>query len=189
MAAKKSKVYQLKIALEGARPPIWRRVLVESSRSLSDLHWIIQITMGWDNSHLHHFMHNGEFYSEPSPFDDDFMENEDSSQYRISQLLKQEKDWIRYEYDFGDGWLHKITLEKVLMMDDSQSLPQCIKGKRACPPEDSGGIWGYEYLLEVLADKDHEEYQERLEWLGGEFDPEALDLDAVNQELQSWAAD
>jgi hypothetical protein len=189
MAAKKTKVYQLKITLEDIRPPIWRRVLVNSSSSLADLHWIIQIAMGWTNSHLHQFRHGGEFYQTPDPFDDGlgFMDALDSSQYRIDRLLTREKDNMRYEYDFGDGWRHKIVLEKILPADDALSLPQCIKGKRACPPEDVGGVWGYEDLLEILEDKNHEEYKSRLDWLGGEFDPEALDLSDINQQLKRWA--
>nr|CAA6806521.1 MAG: plasmid pRiA4b ORF-3 family protein [uncultured Thiotrichaceae bacterium] len=188
MALNNTKIYQLKITLEDAKPPIWRRVLVESSRSLAELHWVIQIAMGWENSHLHQFAHNNKFYSEPSPFDDGYMEAEDSNKYSIAQLLKREKDSMRYEYDFGDGWLHKIVLEKIMPVDAKLSLPQCIKGKRACPPEDVGGVWGYEEMLDVLADKNHPEHEERLEWLGGEFDAEALDLDEVNQELKAWAA-
>lgn len=187
MAAKNTKIYQLKITLEGAKPPIWRRVLVESSRSLAELHWIIQIAMGWENSHLHQFIHDGKFYSEPSPFDDGYMETEDSNKYRIDKLLQREKASIRYEYDFGDGWLHQIVLEKIVPMDNKLSLPQCIKGKRACPPEDVGGVWGYEEMLDVLADENHPEYEDRLEWLGGEFDAGELDLDEVNQELEAWA--
>lgn len=88
-----------------------------------------------------------------------------------------------YEYDFGDGWEHQILLEKLLPFDDAQALPICVKGKRACPPEDCGGIFGYADLLRTLADPTDPEHQEMLEWLGGPLDPEAFDIDDTNQAL------
>jgi hypothetical protein len=90
-----------------------------------------------------------------------------------------------YEYDFGDSWEHVIKVEKILPAMPGVRIPLCLAGKRACPPEDCGGAWGYEHLLEVLRDPAHEEHNEMLEWLGGEFDPEAFDIDATNVELRT----
>ncbi|MCK4842877.1 MAG: plasmid pRiA4b ORF-3 family protein [Methylococcales bacterium] len=179
-------IYQLKISLTGSKPAIWRRVLVVSDSSLKDLHLTIQIAMGWSNCHLHQFISNGIFYGIK---DDDFdfgMEIEDENDYKLNQLLKSEKDFIQYEYDFGDGWIHKVILEKILPFNIENKLPLCIKGKRACPPEDCGGIWGYEELLETINDSDHPEHDSMLEWLGDPFDSEALDIDNINKQLLEY---
>jgi hypothetical protein len=185
MTTKQSKsIYQIKISLIGAKPPIWRTVLVASNLGLAAFHEVIQQTMGWTDSHLHQFIANNVFYGIP---DDDFgMEIEDESKYKLSQLLSKEKDNIIYEYDFGDSWEHKILLEKVLPYDSKTALPVCIKGKRACPPEDCGGIWGYEDLLETISNVKHPEHADMLEWLGGEFDPEEFDLEQINKDLAEY---
>ena len=176
--------YQLKVTLIDSKPPIWRRILVPSDINLGQFHAVLQASMGWTNSHLHQFIANNEFYGMED--DDDFgfdMEVNDENNYRLNQLLATEKQTIIYEYDFGDSWAHKILLEKILPFDKKTRLPACIKGKRACPPEDCGGIWGYASLIETLNDPKHPEREEMLEWLGGEFDPEAFDLEAINQKL------
>ncbi len=176
-------IYQLKITLQGAKPPIWRRVLVPDSIRLDEFHELIQIVMGWENCHLHQFYCNGTLYGIPNDEFDDF-ELEDETHYKLSQLLTAEKNSLNYEYDMGDGWEHKIVLEKILPFDSKADLPQCIKGKRACPPEDCGGIWGYESLLEILGNKKHPEHEDMLEWLGGDFDPDYFDLDEINKQLR-----
>lgn len=104
----------------------------------------------------------------------------------MSQLLKREKDSLIYEYDFGDSWEHKIVLEKILPDDGSTETPSCIKGKRACPPEDCGGIWGYANLIEIVQNPKHPEHQEMLKWLGESLDPEYFDLDDINEGLQAY---
>ena len=111
---------------------------------------------------------------------------EDETKYKLSQLLKKEKDSLIYEYDFGDSWEHKILLEKILPDDGKTVLPVCIKGKRACPPEDCGGIWGYEELLGTISDPKHPDYEDMLEWLGGEFDPDEFDLEELNGDLAEY---
>ena len=177
-------IYQIKISLIGAKPPIWRTVLVPSNLKLAAFHDVIQVAMGWTDSHLHQFIANNVFYGIP---DDDFeLEMEDESKYKLSQLLKKEKESIIYEYDFGDSWEHKILLEKILPFDTKMALPVCIKGKRACPPEDCGGIWGYEELLKTISDPKHPDYENMLEWLGGEFDPEEFDLEEINGNLAEY---
>ena len=173
-------IYQIKIALIGVKPPILRTVLVDSHVTLDELHEIIQISMGWSDSHLHQFIANEESYGfidEDLDFD---FEMEDESKYKLSQLLTKEKDSLIYEYDFGDSWEHEVLLEKILPFDTIISLPICIKGKRACPPEDCGGIWGYEELLEVISNPKNSEYKEMMEWLDEDFDSEAFDLEEVN---------
>ena len=177
-------IYQIKITLVGAKPPIWRTVLVPGNMGLDTFHELIQVVMGWTDSHLHQFISDKKIYSVP---DDDFeLETEDESQYKLSELLTKEKDTLVYEYDFGDSWEHKILLEKILPFDGKTVLPVCIKGKRACPPEDCGGVWGYEELLETLADPKHPDYDDMLEWVGGEFDPEEFDLETINEDLAEY---
>jgi hypothetical protein len=185
MTTKQSKsIYQIKISLIGVKPPIWRTVLVASTIDLETFHDVIQLAMGWTDSHLHQFIANKVFYGIP---DDDFeFEMEDETQYKLSQLLQKEKDTLIYEYDFGDSWEHKILLEKILPFDSKTTLPVCIKGKRACPPEDCGGIWGYEELLETISNPKHPDHEDMLEWLGGEFDPEEFDLEAINEDLAEY---
>ncbi len=178
---KKHSVYQLKITLDGIKPPIWRQILISSHIDLEQLHDVIQEAMGWDDDHLHQFVSGRTGYGLP---DDDFgIETEDEKKYKVSQILKKEKDKLMYEYDFGDSWEHSVVLEKILSADAEYKLPRCIKGKRACPPEDCGGIWGYKELLDIIQDPSHSEYQETIAWLGEEFDPERFDIDEVNREL------
>jgi len=174
-------ICQLKVTLTGSKPPIWRRLLVPSTVRLSDVHDVLQIAMGWTNSHLHEFIAKGERYGASDPEMD--YEPGEESRVRLGQLLQKEKDSLDYEYDFGDGWRHKIVLEKILSFDKKTVLPKCVAGKRACPPEDCGGIWGYENLLKVIRDPSDPEYEETMEWLGENFDPDAFDIAEVNAVL------
>lgn len=181
------KIYQIQIALKGFKPKIWRRLLIPSDLLLSDFHHIIQIAMGWTNSHLHQFIKNRTYYTGRMPGDDDYwdeMNNVDYKSMKISDLLKKEKTKIVYEYDFGDSWEHDIILEKILPIDNTINYPVCLKGKMNCPPEDCGGIWGYADMLEILQQPDHEEYESYIEWLGDEFDPEYFDLEETNELLR-----
>lgn len=185
MARPLRKTYQLKISLKGSKPPIWRRLLIADSVSLAQLHQAIQIAMGWTDSHLHQFIVGGKLFgTADSDFDD--METLDESGYKLGQIMKTEKDSIIYEYDFGDGWEHTITLEKILPFDPKERLPQCVKGKGACPPEDVGGIWGYYEFLEALQDAEHPEHESYVEWAGGEFDPQHCDVEEINALLLEY---
>ncbi|WP_295387782.1 plasmid pRiA4b ORF-3 family protein [uncultured Thiodictyon sp.] len=179
MTTTSRKIYQIKIGLNDAKPPIWRRVLLDSSVSLSKFHDIIQIVMGWTDSHLHQFRAGETYYGIPDP-NIDFMETLDERRYKLNHLLKKEKESIRYEYDFGDSWDHKITLEKVLPFDPAATLPHCIKGKGACPPEDVGGIFGYYDFIAAVSDPTHPDHADRTEWVGGDFDPDLYNIDEVN---------
>jgi hypothetical protein len=174
-------IYQLKITLKGARPPIWRRVQVLSTTTLGKLHGIIQIAMGWTDSHLHQFTILGREYGHPQPeFDFHVL---DESKTKLSQVVTGEKFKFVYEYDFGDGWDHEILVEKVLPLQPEGQYPVCLTGKRACPPEDCGGIWGYAELLRTIQDPSNPEYDEYQQWLDEDFDPETFDLDDVNESL------
>jgi len=176
-------VYQLKITLSGSKPSIWRRVQVDSHIKLSKLHDIFQEVMGWEDSHLHQFIINKVRYGEP--YDDDFGMNkmQDEKKFWLDQVIIAPKSKFIYEYDFGDGWEHTVSLEKIVEPDAAAHYPFCTAGARACPPEDCGGIWGYEELLETLK-TDGEDKAELIEWLGGEFDPELFDIERLNWRLK-----
>jgi hypothetical protein len=175
-------IYQLKITLRDSKPPIWRRVLVPGKFSLYKLHQVIQIAMGWTDSHLHQFIVDDEYYSIPS--DEDWGPVIDERRQTLSKMAPDEKRKFVYEYDFGDSWDHQILVEKILPSEAGTKYPVCIKGKRACPPEDVGGVWGYDTFLEAIKDPTHEEHKMFKEWIGLNFDPEAFDLDLINAELQ-----
>ena len=179
---KQPDIYQVKVTLEGIRPPIWRRILVTSDTALSKLHSILQVVMGWDDYHLHQFIINGTYYGIHDP--DLMFDLKDEEKMKLDMVVLQEQKEFIYEYDFGDSWYHNILIEKILPPDTKKHYPVCIKGKRACPPEDCGGEGGYYYFLEAIQDPDHPEHEEMLEWEGGSFDPEAFDIDGVNRILK-----
>jgi hypothetical protein len=170
-------VYQVKISLKFVKPPIWRRFLVEDSIKLPDFHKVIQTVMGWTNSHLHQFISKERYYGEP--YDDSFGEIIDYRKLKLKNILSFEKEKIKYEYDFGDGWEHEITLEKVFK-NQALEIPICLKGKRNCPPEDCGGPYGYMHLLKVISDPENEEYEEMKSWIGEDFDSEYFDKEVIN---------
>ncbi|HBA40324.1 MAG TPA: hypothetical protein DCZ05_11435 [Deltaproteobacteria bacterium] len=180
---RKVQIYQLKITLKESRPPIWRRFQVRSDVTLAKLHRIIQEVMGWFDGHLHQLIVGRIYYGVPDP--DDLSETRDERKVRLDQILSVPGRKIVYEYDFGDGWEREIVLEKILSPDPKTRYPRCLDGARACPPEDCGGIYGYADFLEAIRNPEHEEHEEMLEWIGGEFDPEEFDLEAVNQSLKS----
>jgi hypothetical protein len=166
-------MFQLKVTLLDTQPPIWRRVLVDGASTLDHLHEVIQAAFGWWNYHLHEFEVGRTRYSVPDPDVDWGDPPRDERRSRIDAIAGEGSSF-GYTYDFGDGWEHKITVEKVLPGDATPTLPACIDGRRACPPEDCGGTWGFRELLEILADPSHPDHDERREWIGHPFDPEAF---------------
>lgn len=177
---KPTEIYQLKVTLQGIKPPIWRRLLVGDTTDLFQLHAIIQEAFGWENEHLHAWE-----LSEPARWIREEDEDEDEADERdvvlTEALAKGNK--LDYIYDMGDSWRHSVVLEKTLPVTSETVVPVCIKGKRACPPEDSGGAPGYFFALETLANPDDPEHEELKAWYGEEFDPEHFDLEAANTRL------
>lgn len=176
------KVYQIKMTLNNIRPPIWRRVLVSDNITLFDLHKIIQRAFGWYNCHLHEFTIHAVPYGDPASDEFDEFGLKDEIKFTLRKLKLSEGSRFTYEYDFGDSWEHTLILEKILPFAEGTDLPQCIKGKRACPPEDVGGPWGYQGFLEAINDPQNKEHDSYREWIG-EFDPEAFDLEDINKRL------
>lgn len=179
-------IYQLKVMLRDIRPPVWRRFLVRGDTDLHHLHLVLQTVMGWHDCHLYEFFVEGRRYAHPEYVEHDPMydpQTYDCRKVTLSQCLVVLKERMRYVYDFGDDWRHDVMLEDILP-PGSRDCPVCIKGKRACPPEDCGGPWGYEDLLRILQDPADPEHEEMQIWVGGSFDPEAFDLDFVNAHLR-----
>jgi hypothetical protein len=176
-------LYQLKITLQWSQPAIWRRVVVRADIRLDRLHDVIQIAMGWTNSHLHKFVLGRAFYGEPDP--DGFgTETLNEKRYTVADLAPEAKKKFIYEYDFGDGWNHEVEVEKVLAPDAGFKNPVCLAGENACPPEDCGGMGGYYDLLEALADPKHPDHLDLKDWIGGEWDAARFDLNRVNAILK-----
>ena len=172
-------IVSLKVTLKGTKPPVWRRLLVPGSMTLGDLSEAILTGMGWIGGHLHAFDVDGRQYGDPATTDDVANEN----RLTLNGVVKSGVKRFGYTYDFGDDWEHVVAVEKTLAPAPGQAYPACVDGKRNCPPEDCGGVWGYAELLEILADPAHPEREERLEWIGGDFDPEAFDASIADKRL------
>jgi hypothetical protein len=177
-------VYQIKVSLRGAKPPIWRRLLVPGDITLNRLHHAFLAAFGWHGGHLYVF---DTAYGQFGRADRELGHRSDGP-VTLEQVAPAVKDELRYTYDFGDNWEHEILVEKVTPADPTVQYPRCVGGRRAAPPDDCGGLWGYEELIEILADPAHPEHQDRLEWLGltdaREFTPETFDLGKANRRLQ-----
>jgi hypothetical protein len=179
-------VHRLKVTLLGLRPPVWRRVEVPSDFTLGQMHDVIQIAMGWHDSHLHQFFVGDAVYTDPSTLDGWDGDDLDEEDARLAEIAPRARRRFRYEYDFGDSWEHEILVEAVEPPEPGTRYPRCVAGKRACPPEDCGGVWGYVDFLEAIADPKHPAHDDMRDWWGGPFDPEAFDQDAVNRQMSRY---
>lgn len=184
----KAQVYQLKVVLLGSQPAIWRRLQVPGAANLGWLHAVLQIAMGWTNSHLHHFLAAEARYSDPRLNEDSGFGGEpdrDETKATLAQVVPEAGMQFGYEYDFGDSWEHAITVEKILPADSpAATVARCLEGARACPPEDCGGVWGYADLIKILKNRKHPEHQSMVEWLGRPFNAAAFDAPATNRWLE-----
>lgn len=181
-------LYQIRIVLMGFTPHIWRQVLVKPDMPLSDFHRLIQTVMGWENAHLHQFIKDDTFYT--LKLEDDALEgtmkNVDYKGLTIRDILSKKNEYVTYEYDFGDGWQHEVRLEKIVPAGKKKHSI-CLDGRMKCPPEDSGGVWGYREMLEVLNDAKNPERKSYLEWLDEDnFDPNHFDPDEINKHLKRF---
>jgi hypothetical protein len=166
-------VFQLKVTLLDTKPPIWRRLLVDGSITLDGLHEVIQAAFGWWNCHLHEFEIGRARYGVPDPDSDFGPPSLDERTARLDAVAGEGASF-HYTYDFGDNWRHKVTVEKVVPVEPGTAVPDCIGGRRACPPEDCGGPWGYQDLLESLGGRPGAS-DARLEFVVPDFDPAAFD--------------
>ena len=172
----------LKVSLDHAKGQIWRNLLVPANAHLGWIHAVIQVSMGWTNSHLHQFTFKDKTFSDPS-FDLYDPMTIDERKCTLDKLLTKPGDSIRYEYDFGDNWQHTLSLTQT----GTTTLPElatCLDGAMACPPEDCGGIQGYRDLLKAMKKPESKGAIEFTEWLGYTYDPSHFDRDAVNRSLE-----
>jgi len=183
----------LRVELHEVTPLVWRRVLVSNQWTLASLHGYLQWVMGWTDSHAHEF-EIGEGTVAPDWWIDEVGLDTDTSKYRderrvsvaavVSQLGSRGE--FEYRYDMGDGWRHRIVIESppALATDTDLALPVCLSGENACPPEDVGGPPGYELFLQILGDREHEQHEDMVRWIGGVFDPKGFDLNRINRDYK-----
>lgn len=159
---------------------MWRRLEVSADTKLDELDEIIQTAMGWGGGHLSMFdFGRREFYNDEEGALD--MDGELMSKAKLSQCLTGPNQKGLYTYDFGDDWRHEVLLEKILDAEKGVKYPRCTDGKRACPPDDCGGPWGYAEFLQTINNPKHPEHKSMLEWIGRKFDAEAFDVEGVNE--------
>jgi hypothetical protein len=173
-------IIQIKITLQDSEPPVWRRLLLPSSITFFGLHHILQITMGWKNAHLFDFRvgdYTIGFVDSNAPED-----LADANEVTVDTLLSKEGIKFHYNYDFGDDWQHLIEVEKISDPQPKQQYPTCIGGEMNCPPEDCGGIPGFENMLSILRDRTHPEFQDMYTW-AGRYNPKKFNLAKINREL------
>ena len=178
-----SKIYELYVELDGIDPPVWRQIMVPSTITLHKLHDVLQVVMGWTNSHLHSF-EIGERTFSSTDAELDELKMQDETGHTLEVLLGESIREFTYEYDFGDSWRHHIELGSIAKPNTDWLYPLCVAGARAAPPDDVGGVGGYEEFLAAIGNPDHEEHDRMLTWIGGAFDPEGIDLNAVNRVLR-----
>ena len=183
MESNSPQVYQFKISLDTIQPEIWRRIQVPADYTFWDLHVAIQDSMGWLDYHLHAFRlpAGGDLVWEVGiPHEEDSERVLPGWELALSDYFSGGTTLAEYEYDFGDGWLHTVTLEETLPRETGSEYPRCLAGGRNCPPEDCGGAMGYQYFLEAVLDPGHQEHQEMLGWVGDNFDPERFDPNQIS---------
>lgn len=183
----KNMILQFKVLLKHIKPAIWRRIQVSDDITLRTFAVSLILAMGWKNSHLHEFIIDGKHYGMMTEEAEDMLDEmplEDETRYDLKSFTEEQLKQFIFLYDFGDGWKHEVEFEAVLAPEPRIFYPRCIDGKRNCPPEDCGGIGGYDDLVEKLKNPEDEEYEGLLEWLGGKYDPEFFDLDIINSTLK-----
>ncbi len=184
--ARKSRapIYQLKIVLIDSKPSVWRLLQVPGDARLDWLHAALQVALGWTNSHLHQFMVREACYSDTRYHQAEFEGDQEileERKFTLQQIAPREQDTFGYEYDFGDSWVHSVTVQQILPPAATAVLGAlCRDGARACPPEDCGGVPGYANLLKILKNRKHPEHQSMKDWLGREFDAAAFDVATTN---------
>lgn len=181
-------IYQVKVQIQRASPPVWRRLLVHSRVTLGELHHIIQNSFEWDDSHLHFFQVGGRHGTSYGPPDaESYVEDLDENAHALGEVLAAEGDSMLYNYDFGDDWQHKITVEKVLPDDPKAATVRCTGGRGMGPAEDSGGVRGWTSMVDSVNDPGHPEHEDCRDWLGlppGEkLDPKHFDRVDLNGRL------
>jgi Plasmid pRiA4b ORF-3-like protein len=181
-------VARLKITLDDVEPAVVRRIDVPFDIRLDRLHLVLQVAIGWTNSHLYEIRARDIGWSTPDPDQDwagDFL---DARKAKLSNVLEDAgTKTLKYLYDFGDGWEHTIKVERLIDPEPGVAYPRLVEAKGRCPPEDIGGPWGYAEFLEAIADPKHERHQELTEWAPEDFDPDLVDVESIAVEFAALA--
>ena len=197
MEQKKYKYYEIKVSIRDTHPPVWRRLQIPEGITFHELNAIIQLAFDWCGYHAYNFevgatLHDMGMFIELPELDDGWgdYETKNSKKEKIDKYFKEYKR-MKYTYDFGDDWIHDIIIEKTIETDNKLTKPICIKAKMADLPEDCGGPYGYEELLDILSDKNNERYNEMREWVDGGFtnwydDREYVDIEDINMNLEDY---
>lgn len=176
-------VHRLKITLRGVKPPIWRRIEAASDATLGDLSPMLEGAMGWYGGHLHAFDVDGTHYRRHDPEWE--TRGLDENKYRLGDVLRAVGAKMTWDYDFGDGWRHNVLVEAITPAESDLTYPLCIAGRRACPPEDCGGPWGYAGILEAWRDRQHPDREDLLAMVPPGFDPARFDLHQAQSALRA----
>jgi len=185
-----SRPVALRIELRLVEPLVWRRVLVSNQWTLASLHHYLQWVLGWNDSHAHEFQ-VGDDVVAPDWWIYEVGTGSGTENYRderrvsVAAVVAQlgARGEFEYRYDMGDGWEHRIVIESVPPSAVADlRLPVCIAGENACPPDDVGGPWGYREFVEALRDREHEQHEDMMRWIGGAFDPTGFDLNRLNRD-------
>jgi hypothetical protein len=185
--ARAKTVHTVKVTLRRVKPPVWRRVVIPSEMRLDRVSDVLEAAMGWLGGHLHAFTAAGVDYV------DDLDDVSESSAFRpavserkatLAVVLPNVGDRMRWDYDFGDGWEHDVVCEAIGARVPRVAYPAVIGGRRACPPEDCGGPYGYAQLIEALTDPTHEDHAHLNEWLGRPLEPDIFDLAAHDADVR-----
>jgi hypothetical protein len=182
MMARIRQIFEFRLFLEHVHPTVWRRILVPDDCTLARLHKVIQAVMNWQDYHLHEFMVKGQAYGDPEV--DEEARLVDDRTVRLRNLDLAIGDRVEYAYDFGDNWQHVLELEDKMSPSAEAVYPICVCGERTAPPEDVGGVSGYEEFLEALFDPRHEEHEHMKSWVGRHFDPAAFSVAEANERLR-----
>ena len=179
--ARIQRVFQFRLSLVEVRPTVWRRIQVPADYTLARLHGVIQAVMDWQDHHLHEFTVGGRSYGDPDLDEENRVLDERS--VRLRDLGLASGTHFEYAYDFGDNWQHVLEFEDEVSPAAGAVYPVCVSGECSAPPEDVGGVSGYEELLEALDDPSHEEHEAMQEWLGRPFDPTVFSVADANRRL------
>ncbi len=179
-------IAHLRIKLDDVEPAVVRRVEVPLTIRLDRLHLVLQAAMGWTNSHLYEIRARDVGWGTPDP---DFGDGPlDASKARLVDVLEDVgARSLKYLYDFGDGWEHSVRIERITDAMPGIAYPRLVEAAGRCPPEDVGGPWGYREFLDAIADPNHQEHAESLQWIGGHFNPTNANVEALAQAVHSLA--
>jgi hypothetical protein len=189
MFERKLNALQIKVSLAEINPSVWRRLIVPAAWHLGELHLAIQAAFNWWNYHLHEFRIGGLRYGDPGILEEGSFEDDarvfDEREVRLRDFSREDGISFSYIYDLGDNWVHTVEIEKHVSLDVAPRIAACVAGERARPPEDVGGVSGYENFLAIMADPTDDEHIDTKSWCGGHFDRDWFDLAMTDKDVRN----